>query len=41
VREHNVSSEGCFAPGTRTAAGGLKPRYFKDIPEDDSDCQDY
>ena len=41
VREHNVSSEGFFAPGTRTAAGDLKPRYFRDIPEDDSDCQDY
>ena len=41
MREHSVSSEDFFAPGTRTAASDLKPRWFKDIPEDDSDCQDY
>ena len=41
LREHGVSSEEFFAPGTRTAAGDLKPRWFKDIPEDDSDCTDY
>ena len=41
LREHSVSSEEFFAPGTRTAAGDLKPRWFKDIPEDDSDCTDY
>ena len=41
LREHGVSSEEFFAPGTRTAAGEPKPRFFKDIPEDDSDCTDY
>ena len=41
LREHSVSSEEFFAPGTRTAAGGLKPRWIKDIPEDDSSCEDY
>ena len=41
LREHGVSSEEFFAPGTRTADGDPKPRYFKDIPEDDSDCTDY
>jgi hypothetical protein len=41
MREHNVSSEDFFAPGTRTAAGDLKPRWVKDIPEENSSCEDY
>ena len=40
-RDHNVSSEEFFAPGTRTASGDLKPRWNQSIQEDDSDCEYY
>ena len=40
-RDHKVSSEEFFAPGTRTASGGLKPRWTQKVQEDDSDCEDY
>ena len=40
-REHKVSSEEFFAPGSRTASGGLKPRWIQNTQEDDSDCEDY
>ena len=40
-RDHKISSKVFFAPGTRTAAGELKPRWVKDTPEDNSSCEDY
>jgi hypothetical protein len=40
-RGQKVSSEEFFAPGTRTASGGLKPRWTQKVQEDDSDCEDY
>ena len=40
-RDHKVGSEEFFAPGTRTASGGLKPRCTQKVQEDDSDCEDY
>ena len=38
---HKIGSEEFFAPGTRTASGGLKPRWTQEVQEDDSDCEDY
>ena len=39
-RDHKVGSEEFFAPGTRTASGGQKPRWTQKVQEDDSDCED-